>query len=129
MPGDTANGNRSIAVSRDCPEQAYNVETDLLCFRYAQLSASGEYERLRASKDYAAVEAFDEQEMREAVRELERSTAAIQKQTEVLKLQHGAFAKLARENRRAVEARKVAVEGQQRRWESERAGVQAEVCL
>ncbi|GKT89030.1 vacuolar H+/Ca2+ exchanger [Colletotrichum tofieldiae] len=73
--------------------------------RYSSLDKSGQIDKLVASRDLAAVQALSEREIQTAIDELNRSTAAIVKQTETLKQQQDALAKLVKSNTKVEEAR------------------------
>ncbi|GKT52702.1 vacuolar H+/Ca2+ exchanger [Colletotrichum tofieldiae] len=72
---------------------------------YSSLDKSGQIDKLVASRDLAAVQALSEREIQTAIDELNRSTAAIVKQTETLKQQQDALAKLVKSNTKVEEAR------------------------
>ena len=56
-------------------------------------------------RDLAGCQELDEKEMRSAIGELDRSSAAIAKQAETLKLQQDALARLVKANAKSQEAR------------------------
>jgi hypothetical protein len=60
---------------------------------------------LTASVDAASVQAFNDQEIKDAILELNRSTEAINKQTETLRHQQDSLAKLLKNTSKDVEAR------------------------
>jgi hypothetical protein len=68
----------------------------------------------------STVVGIDEQEIHNAIEELKRSTAAIEKQTETLKLQQKALSTLVKSNAKAIEARSGTNRDQQRKWEVEK---------
>ena len=73
--------------------------------RYSALDKSGQVDRLVAGQDLEAVQALGEAEIRTAIEELDRSTAAIAKQTETLKQQQEALARLVKANVKNHDAR------------------------
>jgi hypothetical protein len=73
--------------------------------RFAALEKSGQGEKLAASADLAGVQEFSDQEIKDAIEELNRSTDAITKQTETLKQQQDALGKLLNANAKDREAR------------------------
>lgn len=88
--------------------------------RYSTLDKSGRIDKLVANQDLAAVQAFGEREIQEAIEELNRSTAAIVKQTETLKQQHDALAKLVKTNAKVEDARSELVFKRNQKHDSER---------
>ncbi|KAK1709807.1 hypothetical protein BDP67DRAFT_580156 [Colletotrichum lupini] len=72
---------------------------------YTALDRSGQIDKLVESQDLAAVQAVSEREIQTAIEELNRSTAAIVKQTETLKQQQDALSKLVKTHSRVEEAR------------------------
>ena len=76
---------------------------------------------LAAAHDLSAFPALDDQDIQEAIEELKRSTFAIEKQTENLKLQQNAMSVLVRDNARLHQEQLRAKKSQQRTWEAERA--------
>ncbi|KAL2880243.1 hypothetical protein SGCOL_004292 [Colletotrichum sp. CLE4] len=70
-----------------------------------ELALSGQVDKLVESQDLAAVQAVSEREIQTAIEELNRSTAAIVKQTETLKQQQDALSKLVKTHSRVEEAR------------------------
>lgn len=88
--------------------------------RYATLSKSGEASTLAASQDLSTIRGLNDQEIQDAIEELKRSTAAIEKQSEALKLQQNAMNTLVKSNTRAGEARFHTDISQQRKWNVEK---------
>jgi hypothetical protein len=88
--------------------------------RYATLSKSGEADILAASQDLSTIQGVNDQDIQNAIEELRRSTAAIEKQTETLKLQYNAMSTLVKSNTRAGEARSHTNKTQQRKWNVEK---------
>ena len=70
---------------------------------------------------------LDDKEIQTAVEELKRSTAAIEKQTEALRLQQNAMRTLVKNNARNDQARAQSDENQQRKWDSEKGQISAVV--
>ncbi|OHW99683.1 hypothetical protein CSPAE12_01584 [Colletotrichum incanum] len=87
---------------------------------YSSLDKSGQIDKLVASQDLAAVQALSEREIQTAIDELNRSTAAIVKQTETLKQQQDALAKLVKSNAKVEEARSDLVFQRNQKHDSER---------
>ena len=87
---------------------------------YASLSKSGEADILAASQDLATVGSINDRDIRDAIEELERSTASIEKQTEALKLQQNSVSTLVKSNTQAREARSHTNKSQQQKWNVER---------
>lgn len=89
---------------------------------------SGEADRL-AAQDLSMVEGLNDREIRDAIEELKRSTASIEKQTEALRLQQNAMSALFKSERRANETRAHSDEGQLRRWQAERSQISQQVSM
>ncbi|TAQ87728.1 hypothetical protein B7494_g3962 [Chlorociboria aeruginascens] len=90
---------------------------------YAALEKSGEADTLAASQDLSQVQGLSEQEIRSAIEELKRSTAAIEKQSDTLKLQQNAMSMLVKSNKKTHHARSQADKNQLQKWEDERGHV------
>ena len=73
------------------------------------------------------VEGLNEREIRDAIEELKRSTASIEKQTEALRLQQNAMSALVKSERRTQQARANSDQEQVRRWEAERSRISQQV--
>ncbi|CAG8951684.1 hypothetical protein HYFRA_00005484 [Hymenoscyphus fraxineus] len=86
---------------------------------YASLTKTGEFERL-AAQDLSAVHGLNDSEIREAIEELRRSTAAIEKQSEALRLQQSAMGTLVKNNQRSSQARALSSNSQVKKWNVER---------
>lgn len=71
------------------------------------MEQSGRAEELTAAVDVGSVQAFDDQEIKNAILELDRSTDAINKQTETLQHQQDALTKLMKNTSKDVEARSI----------------------
>lgn len=82
-----------------------------------------------ASQDLAAVQALSEHEIQKAIDELNRSTAAIVKQTETLKQQQDALAKLVKSNAKVQEARSDLVYQRTQKHDSQRRKMMTSVSL
>ncbi|GJD05234.1 hypothetical protein ColKHC_14059 [Colletotrichum higginsianum] len=87
---------------------------------YASLDKSGQVDKLVASQDLAAVQALSERQIQTAIDELNRSTAAIVKQTETLKQQQDALAKLVKTNAKVEEDRSDLVFQRNQKHDSDR---------
>lgn len=92
--------------------------------RYASLKKNGEAEAL-AAQDLSRVQGLNDDEIHNAIEELKRSTAAIEKQSETLRSQQGAFRALVKTENRTAQARFRAEEAQLRKWEAEKASIAA----
>ncbi|KXH64931.1 hypothetical protein CNYM01_04200 [Colletotrichum nymphaeae SA-01] len=87
---------------------------------YTALDRSGQIDKLVESQDLAAVQAVSEREIQTAIEELNRSTAAIVKQTETLKQQQDALSKLVKTHSRVEEARSDLVFHRNQKHDAER---------
>lgn len=87
--------------------------------RYTNLTKTGEFERL-AAQDLSAIHGLNDVEIRDAIEELKRSTAAIEKQSEALKLQQNAMGTLVKNNQRNSQARSISSNTQVKKWNVER---------
>lgn len=87
--------------------------------RYTALEKSGDIEPFSSSPDLSKVRAFDEIAIQNAIDDLKRSTEAIEKQTETLKIQQDAIASLVNTSKQNQEARKSANNKQYKAWLSE----------
>jgi ribosomal protein L25 (general stress protein Ctc) len=83
------------------------------------LQKSGEVESLTAGLEFSTLRAQEEQDFRNAIEELKKSTAAIEKQSNTLRLQQEAVASLVRNNQQNDDARAVANATQHRQWNTE----------
>ncbi|KAK4143126.1 uncharacterized protein C8A04DRAFT_37678 [Dichotomopilus funicola] len=98
--------------------------------QYAVLEESGVAERLASmsmSSDVTAARVLSDQEIRDAIQELDRSTEAITRQTEALRQQQEAFGRLVGAIRGNSEERGAAEVDQARKWEAGRKAVASEV--
>lgn len=100
----------------------------LIYYRYANLTKTGEFERL-AAQDLSAVHGQNDSEIRDAIEELKRSTAAIEKQSEALKLQQNAMGTLVKNNQRNSQARSLSSDTQVKKWNVERDRVSRAVSV
>ncbi len=91
----------------------------LTIFRYSILLKNGEVDAL-AAQDLSLVQGLNDYEIQNAIEELKRSTAAIEKQSEALKLQQNAMSALVKNNKRASQARTYTDKNQVRKWEVEK---------
>ncbi|KAL6866521.1 hypothetical protein ACO1O0_002632 [Amphichorda felina] len=94
---------------------------------YTALDKSGEVDRLAALHDLAEIPAVTEDEIRGAIEELKRSTDAISKQTETLRQQQDALSRLVKKTAESDTRRQEFEHARQRRSESERKRIAAEV--
>ncbi|KAF4119366.1 hypothetical protein GMORB2_4885 [Geosmithia morbida] len=94
---------------------------------YTALDKSGEVDRLAELHDLAEVQAVTDDEIRTAIQELQRSTQAITKQTDSLKLQHDALARLVKKTADTDSRRRDLETSRQRRLATERKHISAEV--
>jgi hypothetical protein len=88
---------------------------------------SGEADTLVASQDLSRIRGLNDQEIQDAIEELKRSTAAIEKQNETLRLQQNAMSTLVKKNARAGEARSHKDKSQQRKWNTEKGNIASAV--
>jgi hypothetical protein len=96
--------------------------------RYATLSKTGEADAL-AAQDLSLIQGLNEQEIQNAIEELKRSTAAIEKQSEALRLQQNAMNALVKNDKRAVQARSHTENAQVRKWDVEKGHTNSAVGL
>ncbi|PSS28396.1 hypothetical protein M430DRAFT_47402 [Amorphotheca resinae ATCC 22711] len=87
---------------------------------YAALVKSGEADAFAASQDLSAIRGLNDQDMQQAIEELQRSTAAIEKQSETLRLQQNAMKMLINSSAQVEQARSQTNKSQQRKWDMER---------
>ncbi|KAK4215734.1 hypothetical protein QBC37DRAFT_116916 [Rhypophila decipiens] len=114
---DQASGRlASWAASHVTPDTLLSVDE---LSQFTELEASGLAEKLAGSVDLATVQAFSDQEIRDAIEELTRSTDAISKQTETLRQQHEALGRLVNSNRKDSESRSVLESSQAQRLQSQ----------
>ncbi|KAL2064073.1 hypothetical protein VTL71DRAFT_4567 [Oculimacula yallundae] len=93
---------------------------------YATLIKSGEADRL-AAQDLSLVQGLNDQEIQTAIEELKRSTAAIEKQSEALRLQQNAMNALVKNEKRASQTRAHIEQGQLRKWDVEKGHITAAI--
>jgi hypothetical protein len=94
--------------------------------RYSTLKKSGEFDTL-AAQDLSLVQGLNDYEIRNAIEELKRSTAAIEKQSEALKLQQNAMHALVKTNQRTNQARAQKDNNQLRKWDVEKGQINAAI--
>lgn len=82
-----------------------------------------------AAQDLSMVEGLNDREIRDAIEELKRSTASIEKQTEALRLQQNAMSALVKSERQTNDKRAHSDEAQLRRWQAERNQVGQQVSM
>lgn len=80
------------------------------------------------SSDVTAARVLSDQEIRDAIQELDRSTEAITRQTEALRQQQEAFGRLVGVIRGNSEERAAGEDDQARKWEAGRKTLGSEVC-
>lgn len=90
------------------------------------MSKSGEYDVL-AAQDLSLVQGLNDYEIQNAIEELKRSTAAIEKQSEALKLQQNAMNTLVKNNKRISQARAQTDKSQLRKWDVEKGQLNATI--
>ncbi|KAH7348726.1 hypothetical protein BKA65DRAFT_266279 [Rhexocercosporidium sp. MPI-PUGE-AT-0058] len=93
---------------------------------YAILTRSGEAERL-AAQDLSLVRGLNDQEIQTAIEELKRSTAAIERQSEALRLQQNAMNALVKTEKRTSQARSHTERDQLRKWDVEKGHITAAI--
>jgi hypothetical protein len=105
-----------------------NLPFSLICLpRYTALDRTGQVDKLADAYDLGEVQAVNEDDIRAAIEELNRSTATISKQTETLRQQQDALSRLVKKRgeneaqRRDLEATRL------RKSESERKRLAAQV--
>ncbi|KAF4636224.1 hypothetical protein G7Y89_g1879 [Cudoniella acicularis] len=90
---------------------------------YAYLSKTGEADRL-AAQDLSAVQGLNDSEIQNAIEELKRSTAAIEKQSETLRLQQNAMSALVKSEQRISQLRSQTNNGQLKKWNAEKSHIE-----
>ncbi|CAP68299.1 uncharacterized protein PODANS_7_3870 [Podospora anserina S mat+] len=88
--------------------------------QYAALEKAGIVDKLASSSDLAAVQGLTDENVRDAIEQLDRSTQAITKQTETLKQQREALDRLVAADRQTRQERRVFESEQDRKYESQR---------
>ncbi|KAK0717664.1 hypothetical protein B0T26DRAFT_740949 [Lasiosphaeria miniovina] len=91
--------------------------------QFAALEKAGLAAELAATTDLGAVQSFSDQEIKDAIEELNRCTDAISKQTEALKQQQEALDRLVSGTRKAAEARFQIESRQTQKWETQHRSV------
>ncbi|KAH6635925.1 hypothetical protein F5144DRAFT_160823 [Chaetomium tenue] len=94
--------------------------------QYAALGKSGVAEKLAMSSDLTAARVLSDQEIKDAIDELNRSTQAITRHTEALKQQQEALGRLVDAGRESNKERVAIQEGRARKWEAERSNLASE---
>ncbi|KAI9650347.1 hypothetical protein NHQ30_000360 [Ciborinia camelliae] len=94
---------------------------------YDVLSQSGDADKIANSQDLSSICDLSDEQLHSAIEELQRSTTAIEKQSEALRLQQNALALLVKNNKKAGVARTEADAKQLRKWEAENAQVNSSV--
>jgi hypothetical protein len=90
--------------------------------RYATLTKSGEADRLEA-QDLSSIQGLNDAEIQDAIEELKRSTAAIEKQSEALKAQQNAMSALIKSDQRTSQSRAQTNNSQLKKWNAEKGHV------
>lgn len=103
-----------------------SYDRTLTISRYVTLVKNGEIDAL-AAQDLSMVQGLNDYEIENAIEELRRSTSAIEKQTEALKLQQNALASLVKNNKRTSQARTNTEKGQIRKWDVEKGQISAAI--
>jgi hypothetical protein len=80
-----------------------------------------------SAQDLSLVHGLNDEEIQNAIEELKRSTSAIEKQTEALRLQQNAMTSLVKNNKRTSQMRAHTEEGQLRKWDVEKGHINAAV--
>ncbi|KAK0630957.1 hypothetical protein B0T17DRAFT_490680 [Bombardia bombarda] len=91
--------------------------------QFAALEKSGLADTLVSSTDLATVQPFNDQDLKDAIDELNRSTEAISRQTETLKQQHDALDRLVKGSRKDEEARSALESRQSQRLNAHRSSL------
>lgn len=95
--------------------------------RYLALEQNGKAESLAASRDMSRVQALSDQEIIDAIQELNRSTDAINKQTETLRQQQNAVSRLITASGKTGDARSDLEAKRLYEWESSRKALHTSV--
>ncbi|CAM1505097.1 Fc.00g107340.m01.CDS01 [Cosmosporella sp. VM-42] len=94
---------------------------------YTALDRSGQVDKLADMHDLGEVQAVNEDEIRTAIEELNRSTASISKQTETLRQQQDALSRLLKKSGEAEAQRRDLESTRQRKSDTERKRLASEV--
>lgn len=97
--------------------------------RYHLIERNGRAEELAASADLSTVQPIGDQDIEDAIEELTRSTAAINKQTEALRQQQDALSRLISTNGKTGDARSNLQVRRLHKWESDRKAINSTVEL
>lgn len=95
--------------------------------RYLALERNGRAENLAASADLSSVQPVSDQEILDAIQELNRSTDAINKQTDTLRQQQNALSRLIATGGKTGDARSDLEAKRLYEWESSRKALQTSV--
>lgn len=95
--------------------------------RYSILLQSGEADKIANSQDLSSICELSDEQLHTAIEELQRSTIAIEKQSEELRSQQNALALLVKNNKKTGVARAEADTKQLHKWEAEKAQVNSAV--
>ncbi|KAJ4303923.1 hypothetical protein N0V88_001523 [Collariella sp. IMI 366227] len=93
--------------------------------QYAALEEAGLAERLAMSSDLTTARVLSDQEIKDAIDELNRSTNAITRHTEILRQQQDALHRLLDVDRQSAGQRGAIDAGRARKWEAQRRGLAA----
>lgn len=96
---------------------------------YAVLERSGKAESLAGSTDLALVQPINDQEIKDAIDALNRSTEAITKQTDTLRQQQDALERLVANNGKIVDSRNILELKQRHKWRTDRKALSTNVEL
>jgi prefoldin subunit 5 len=94
--------------------------------QYAALKESGLAEKLAMSSDLAAARVLSDQEIKDAIEELNRSTQAITRHTDALRQQQEALGRLVDAGRESSKERVAVQEARTRKWQAERSNLASE---
>ena len=126
-----------IPLTRDSTDERWSksvgfpvnlIYSVLIYSRYATLSKTGEADAI-AAQDLSLIQGLNDQEIQNAIEELKRSTAAIEKQSEALRLQQNAINALVKNDKRAVQSRSNTENAQVRKWDVEKGHINSAVGL
>jgi parvulin-like peptidyl-prolyl isomerase len=92
------------------------------------LSKTGEADAI-AAQGLSLIQGLSDQEIQNAIEELKRSTAAIEKQTEALRLQQNAINALVKNDKKAAQSRSHSESAQVRKWEVKKGHITSAVGM
>ena len=114
-------------MSQRCIEFGLTDPWPSLLARYTALDRSGQVDVLADAHDLGEVQAVNEEDIKAAIEELSRSTATITKQTETLRQQQDALARLVRKRAESEAQRRDLESTRLRSSESQRKKLATEV--